>query len=64
MIVSQAQLHINNYDISIAQDDRGHIYCFKHDSQASEWEFFEDLDSATDFIFSGLPKSKYIVRSV
>lgn len=62
MIVSQAQLTIATHHVSIAQDDLGHIYCFKHDSRTSEWDYFDNLDSATDFIFSELPKSKYIVK--
>ena len=62
MIVSQAQLHIGNYDISIAQDDHGHVYCFKHDQGLCDWEFFENLELATDFIFQGLPKFKYVVK--
>lgn len=61
MIVTQAQITIANRQVSIAQDNRGCIYCFKHNSHTSDWDYFEDLDSATDFIFSELPNSKYIV---
>ena len=59
MIVSQAQLTISNYDISIAQTDQGHIYCFKHTDKQCDWEYFPDLESATDYIFSKLPEFKY-----
>ena len=56
MIVSQAQLTIGHYYIHIAQDDLGHVYCFKHDLKRSDWQYFDNLDLATDYIFSGLPE--------
>ena len=62
MIVSQAQLTIGSNQVSIAQDDLGHIYCFKHNQNSSEWEYFNDLDSATDFIFSIIPEFKYQLK--
>ena len=54
MIVSQAQLTIGNNQVSIAQSESGSIYCFKHNKIKSEWEYFESLDLATDFIFSNI----------
>ena len=62
MIVSQAQLSIANYQISIAQTDSGSVYCFKHDNKQADWEYFENLDSATDFIFSNIPDFKYVLK--
>ena len=62
MIISHAQLTIGNYQIQIAQDDKGHVYCFKHDSNQSDWDYFDSLESATDYIFSGLPEFKYILK--
>ena len=59
MILSQAQLTIGRNQVSIAQDDLGGIYCFKHDRSKSEWEYFDNLESATDFIFSNIPDFKY-----
>jgi len=63
MIISQAQLTIGQHYIHIAQDDRGHIYCFKHDLSRSDWEYFDDLDSATDYIFTGLPNFRTEFRA-
>jgi hypothetical protein len=63
MIVSQAQLTIADHYISIAQDDRGHVYCFKHTASESEWEYFENLDTATDYIFSRIAQTKYVLDS-
>lgn len=62
MIVSQAQLTIADHEISIIQDDQGHVYCFKHTNSESDWDYFEDLDSATDYIFSRIPQFKYILK--
>ena len=62
MIISHAELAIGNYEIQIAQTDRGHIYCFKHDSNQCDYEQFEDLESATDYIFSGLPVFKFVMK--
>jgi len=62
MIVSQAQLTIADHKISIAQDDQGHVYCFKHTTTNSDWEYFEDLDLATEYIFSRLPEFKYVLK--
>lgn len=59
MIISQAQLTIGPNQVSIVQDDQGRIYCFKHDRTHCQWEYFPDLDSATDFIFSGMPTWQY-----
>ena len=61
MIVSQAHLTIGVNQVSIAQDDLGGIYCFKHGLNNSEWDYFETLDSATDFIFSNIPDFKYVL---
>lgn len=61
MITSHAQLTISDYCVSIAQDDTGGIYCFKHNTNTSEWEYFENLESATDFIFSNIPDFKYVL---
>ena len=61
MIVSQAQLNIGDHQVSIAQDDLGGIYCFKHTATVSDWDYFPDLDSATDFIFSRIPNFKYVL---
>ena len=63
MIVSQAQLTIADHHISIAQDDQGGVYCFKHTMKDSGWEYFEDLDSATDYIFERLPDFRYVLNS-
>lgn len=62
MIVSQAQLTIADHYISIAQTDQGHVYCFKHTMNDSDWEYFENLDMATDYIFSRLPEFKYVLK--
>jgi hypothetical protein len=61
MIISQAKLAISNYEIHIAQDQHGCIYCFKHTKNNTycDWEYFTDLDLATDYIFSSvLAKTK------
>ena len=62
MIVSQAQLTIADHYISIAQTDQGHVYCFKHTMNNSDWDYFEDLESATDYIFAKLPEFKYVLK--
>ena len=62
MIISHAELSIANYQIQIAQDDHGHIYCFKHDAKQYDFEYFENLDLATEYIFSGLPEFNYQLR--
>ena len=62
MIISHAELSIGNYQIQIAQDDLGHIYCFKHDARQYDFEYFDNLESATDYIFSGLPEWKYELK--
>ena len=62
MIVSQAHLTIADHQISIAQTDQGHVYCFKHTSSDSDWDHFEDLDSATDYIFSRLPEFRWVLK--
>ena len=59
MIVSQAQLTIADHQISIAQDDQGRVYCFKHTNSYSDWDYFDNLDLATDYIFSRIPAFKY-----
>ena len=63
MIISHAELNIANYQIQIAQDDQGHVYCFKHNASMADFEYFDSLEDATDYIFSGLPEFKYVVKS-
>lgn len=62
MIISHAELSIADYQIQIAQDEQGHIYCFKHDARQYDFEYFNDLESATDYIFSGLPQWQYTLK--
>ena len=62
MIVSQAQLTIGSNQVSIAQTDSGSVYCFKHNNVNSDWDYFENLDLATDYIFARIPELKYTLK--
>ncbi len=49
-----------DYGVIIAKNERkGLVECFKFNDEQCEWEYFSDLDSASDWIFVPIEEWKY-----
>lgn len=61
MITSLAQLSLPYHTVHLATGDDGTIHCFKYDGTGCDFEIFDNLDDAADYIWARFPMITYNV---
>jgi hypothetical protein len=61
MLASECHIHLKTHSVHVNVNE-DNIRCFKYSQTHCEWEKFEDLDTATDWIFK--PFDQYYYRVV
>ena len=54
-------LKLNDHNVYVRVDHRGHIHCFKYNNRTCDFAVFSDQFEASEFILESLPTVYYKV---